>query len=136
MKNTLLLIVFCSGILFFACSKNTSNTTDNITGNYSLIGKWNLAETLQDPGDGSGRWQPADATKHYYIKFNAGNSAESNSYPGLEGLKKYIVVNDSIVTFINTNNEEFTRYYKITNSSLTITGGCIEACGAKFTRTF
>lgn len=138
MKKKLLLPVFSFAILLFACSKNTNSTDkiNNTVKNYSLAGKWSLVETLQDPGDGSGKWQPADATKNYFIKFNEDRSVESNSYTVLDGIKKYIVVNDSIITFINTNNQEFQRYYKVDSSSLTIRGGCYEACGSKFIRAF
>lgn len=130
MAKILLLIAFLSAILFFACSKKAYTRA----GNSALVGKWKLVETLADPGDGSGQWQPVDTTKRYLIKLNDDNSIESNAYPGLGGLKEYNIVNDSTVIFIYANDTKFTHFYKINDSSLTLTGGCIEACGSKFTR--
>lgn len=124
-------IILLSAILFFRCSKKVYTPG----GNSALAGKWTLFETLADPGDGSGKWQPVDITNHYFIKFNTANNIESNAYPGLGGLKQYEVVNDSTVIFIYGDGSKFNHYYKINLPYLTISGGCIEACGSKFIRT-
>ena len=99
-----------------------------------IIGKWMLVETLADPGDGSGKWTPVDVAGKYYIKFNGDGSLESNMEGRLGNLKHYKVVNDSSINFIYPDVTGFALRYKISGNSLTITGGCIEACGSKFIR--
>lgn len=76
-------MVLLSTILFFACTKELNTDTGNLT----LVGKWILVETLAGAGDGSGKWQPVDATKNYFIKFNTDNSMEQ-TYSG------YVVLNN------------------------------------------
>ncbi len=43
-------------------------------------------------------------------------------------------MNDSTVQFIYANGNTVSLFYKIDGVSLTIQGGCIEACGSKFIR--
>ncbi len=124
------LILFLSVVLFFECSKKAKSPAGN-----ALAGKWTLIQTLADPGDGSGQWQAADTSKHFFIQFNSDKSIASNAYPGLGGLKQYNITNDSTVIFIYGNNSKFSQFYKINEPYLTLTGGCIEACGSKFIRT-
>lgn len=129
MKTLLYIAVFLSPVLFADCNK-TSNTSD--APNVSLVGKWMLIETLADPGDGSGKWKPVDKPDYYFIKFNADNSIESNTYGRLSSIRQYKVLSDSTVNFLYTDGTTATLYYNISNVYLTITGGCIEACGSKF----
>jgi hypothetical protein len=50
----------------------------------------------------------------------------------LGGVQKYKIINDSIINFIYANGDTIINAYRIDHSSLTLTGGCIEACGSKF----
>lgn len=131
MKKTLTITWLLLTIMFAFCSK-TSNPT--AAKNSTLIGTWTLVETLADPGDGSGRWTAVDKPDYYFLRFNSNNSIESNTYNGLGGLKQYKIVNDSIVRFIYGNGTPVTLLYELSSNSLTIKGGCIEACGSKFVR--
>jgi hypothetical protein len=119
-------------MLFICCNKVSDTTTTSI--NSKLVGKWILVETLSDPGDGSGQWRPINKPDYYLLQFNIDNSIESNTYTGLGGLRHYNVMNDSTVQFIYANGNTVSLFYKIDGVSLTIQGGCIEACGSKFIR--
>lgn len=130
MKKTLFLIVFCSGVLFLACSKNS----DNIAGKHSLTGKWELVEVLKDlDTDYIGKWQTADTTEHLYLTFKTDSSIESNVRWGVNNLAKYRLVNDSVIAF-KFNNVEQAKYYQLNDSNLIIKGWCYLACGWKFVR--
>jgi hypothetical protein len=118
--------------LIFSCSKGSNQATDN---NSSLFGKWILVETLADPGDGSGKWTAVDRQNYYYLTLDTDNTIETNCFTGLGGAKKFRVVNDSVINFIYANGQTILYHYLLDNSSLTVAGGCIEACGSKFVRT-
>lgn len=147
MKKKLFLIVFCTGILFFSCSKNSNNIAEKP----SLTGKWDLVEVLKDPdSDYVGKWQTADTTEHLYLTFKTDSSIEKNTGFGIDDLVKYHVLNDSVIVFRNNIPVEHNyghdyfengryyheegRYYQLNNSCLIIKGGCYQACGWKFIR--
>lgn len=54
MKRAVLFLVL-SVALLVSCSKSDETCADKTV----LTGTWKLVETLADPGDGSGTWQPA-----------------------------------------------------------------------------
>jgi hypothetical protein len=128
MKKLVSVISLFSALLFFSCSK----TSDAVEGH--LTGKWILIETLADPGDGSGTWRPADPPNHFYLTFKTDSTVESNLYTGPGGLKRYSLLTDSTINFTYNNGGSVNLRYKIEAAFLTITGGCIEACGSKFSK--
>jgi len=127
MKPGFNITVFLLPLLFICCRKSPTDGP-------GLVGKWTLVETLADPGNGSGKWTAVNSPGYYFLQFNTNNSIETNAYPGLGGLKRYKVINDSTVNFIYGNGDTFTLSYKINGDSLTLEGGCIERCGSKYTR--
>ena len=56
----------------------------------------------------------------------------TKAFTELGGVQKYKIINDSIINFIYANGDTIINAYRIDHSSLTLTGGCIEACGSKF----
>ncbi|WP_147203520.1 hypothetical protein [Segetibacter aerophilus] len=131
MKVLLCIAAFFSTVLFFACTKNYI-VDDSI--NSAIVGKWFLVETLADPGDGSGRWTPVSDPNRYYMKFNSDGSLENNTPGILANLRRYKTPNDSSINFVYPDGASFSLRYKIEGNSLTLSGGCIEACGSKFIR--
>lgn len=131
MKNLLYLVAIVSSFLFICCEKNCNREELKDS---SIVGKWMLVETLADPGDGSGKWTAVDVQGKYFLKFNADGRLEGNSLERFGNLTRYKVLNDSSVNFIYADGREFALRYKIRRDSLTITGGCIEACGSRFIR--
>jgi len=117
--------------LIFSCNKGSNHPTDDKS---SLLGKWILVETLQDPGDGSGKWTAVDQQNYYYLRLNTDSTVETNCFTGLGGAKKFRAVNDSVINFIYANGQTMINRYLLDNSSLTVTGGCYEPCGSKFVR--
>jgi hypothetical protein len=95
--------------------------------NNSFIGKWKLIETLADPGDGSGKWQPAASNQ--FIQFNTDGSLQSNIYPDF---KKYRIIDSARIDFLKTDGHSFWFRYKFNSSFLEINPPCIESCGARF----
>jgi len=130
MKSSIFIFGCFLAILTFGCSKGSKQPAEN---NSSLFGKWILVEALVDPGDGSGKWT-AVKPNYFYLQLNTDSSAESNCYTGLDGVERFSVVNDSVINLIFANSQTIKFGYHMDNSSLTITGGCIEACGSKFER--
>ena len=133
MKTSLFIFGCFLATLTFSCNKGSKQATEGST---SLFGKWILVETLADPGDGSGKWMAVDKPNYYYLQLNRDGSVESNVYVGLGGANTFAVINDSVMTFTFGGGQSNRYFYRIgvDDPTLTITGGCIEACGSKFER--
>ena len=131
MKKYLLIIGCLLSVLLISCAKTSKPATDT---DYSLIGKWIMTESLADPGDGSGTWSATDKPNYYYLEFKADKTIKSNLFMGMDGVEKYEIVNDSVLNFIYPDGNKRINIYRIENTSLTLTGGCIEQCGFKFIR--
>jgi hypothetical protein len=131
MKKPIYIFAWFLAILIFSCGKASNQATEN---NSSLLGRWILVETLADPGDGSGKWTAVDKPNYYYLQLNADSTVETNYLTGLGGARSFTLVNDSAISFTYGNGQTIKNGYRNDNSSLTLTGGCIEACGAKFAR--
>ncbi len=130
MKLLFNLLVLCFAVTFNSCNKNANDINDNPL----LEGKWKVTETLADPGDGSGVWQPVNKPDFYFIRFRNNESVETNYYSDIVLPVSYKKLNDSALVFINSNGDSLYRRFKIEAGTLTITGGCYEACGTKFIR--
>jgi len=115
-------------IAVISCSKSTT-TEAKLSG--SIIGKWIQTAYLADPGDGSGTWQP-DNTGSAYIIFNEDSTAKSSGVPYFGELKFYHILSDSTLTLEYADGTIFPHMYKVEENTLTLTGGCIEACGSRY----
>ena len=125
-KSSLLLLVL---ILLISCNKN-----DQVLAPSSLIGTWKLTEMLQDPGDGSGTFQPVNSNKK--IVFINSNQLTSN------GILCDMSINSD--TFSTASYSETTKTinpsdcqnlrinYEWNASSLILSYRCIEGCKAKY----
>lgn len=127
-KLTPILFLF----LATACSKDKS------VGNESLVnGKWKLIETLADPGDGSGKWQPVNNnTFSDNIRFKENGKVEWDQN------KEFITysIKDSVtLSFVRADKSVQTYFYQIKGNQLTMSPDwpvrCIEACGSKYVKT-
>lgn len=123
MKRVLLLVLLFSGVLL-SCSKSDSHTSADT----SLPGTWKLIETLADPGDGSGTWQPA--TQLVTLTFTDGGFIQGNAFPQA---RRYEVTSDTNIRFTFSDGTFINYNYTLTDGMLVLSGGgCVEACGAKF----
>lgn len=123
MKGTVRLALILSVMLAISCSKTKEGAGNDIAGT------WKLTEYLADPGDGSGTWQKARTNN--YVTFRADSTVEGNVYPEA---KRYSIVSDSTIRFIRNDSLSQLYFYTLYKSSLTIRGGCFEACGSRFKR--
>jgi hypothetical protein len=125
MKNTILFLLLFT-ILLPACRK-THQTAGNTA---SLPGTWTLVETLMDPGDGSGTWKPAQSP--LVLLFTNDGQIQGNAFPQA---RQYAVLNDTTIKFVYTDGTFIIYNYTVSGSSLLLSGGgCIEACGLKFSK--
>lgn len=135
MKPFLKFLFFFIIGLSIACTKSTNTDKSANKDNVSLIGKWILIEQLTDPGDGSGKWSQANSNAYIIFKNdsffeNYKDNLYYNNIP-FESIK-YSLPSDSTITFIDSNGVKYLRYYKINIDTLTIMGGCYEACSSKY----
>ena len=118
-------------IVLFSCSK--SPTADKAKSPGSIVGKWIQTAYLADPGDGSGTWQTDNSGSGYLI-FNEDSTAKSSSVPYYGELKFYHILSDSTLTLEYADGTTFNHAYQVEGNTLTLTGGCIEACGSRYKR--
>src|SRR5215218_8415958 len=125
MKNTILFLLLFT-ILLPACRK-TDRTSGN---NATLPGTWTLMETLVDPGDGSGTWKPAQLP--LVLLFTNDGHIKGSAFPQAW---QYTVLNDTTIKFVYADGTFIIYNYAVSGSSLMLSGGgCIEACGLKFSK--
>jgi len=124
MKKALLLLLVMTGFVYSSCKK-----TDDGPG--EIYGKWKLTETMNDPGDGSGKYMKVKGDAKYLILANSGQIT-GDAMPELMTFK----IVDSNRLEISTRNYTmpYTYYYKVTTKTLTLNPPCIEGCGLRFSR--
>lgn len=126
MKRAALLLLLCIAILI-SCSKSDSACAEKT----ALTGNWKLVETLADPGDGSGTWQPA--AHPLTLTFTSNGSIGGDAFPQA---RHYEVSSDTNLRFTFADGTFINYNYTLTETTLVLSGGgCIEACGAKFIKT-
>jgi hypothetical protein len=126
MKNTVLFLLLFT-IVLPACRK-TDRTAGN---NATLPGTWTLVETLTDPGDGSGTWKPAQAP--LVLLFTGDGHIQGSAFPQA---RQYTVLNENTIKFVYADGTFILYNYTLSGSKLMLSGGgCIEACGLKFSKT-
>ena len=122
MRNFNLLRLLSISILLFSCQETYQTDT--------VIGKWQLIETLADPGNGSGTYQPYEGDQ---VATFSSDSTITFSEPfclsqsGMDG-KSGTYDLDSIYL----PDCEFQFHYQLQDDQLFIYPPCIEPCGLKF----
>ena len=126
-----LAIIIISIFHLGACSDD-----DNLAVDVDLLGKWQLMETLADPGDGSGEFMPVISERT--IEFFSDSTFISN---GSICIMAITADNQSSGTFSIDNllvddcaTVGFGINYKLEGANLIIYYPCIEGCGHKFTK--
>jgi hypothetical protein len=96
-----------------------------------LQGNWTLVQTLLDPGDGSGRWQPAaPSTK---LGLNGDGTVSGTTFPQYASY----TIKDSVTLTFSQSDKSIQNYrYHISHDTLSMSpdgpARCIEACGIRF----
>jgi len=123
MKKLIALFLFTL-VISTSCKKSDDNT------NSEIVGEWVSTESLADPGNGSGTWRSItdDQRTILVIKSN-GKITGSTTY------KSYKVIDGQTIELKAIDGDLFQRSYTIVGNQLTIMGGCIEACGLRYTKT-
>lgn len=126
MKYFAYLLLAAVMLLAPSCRKDGAST-----GNASLTGKWKLVESLNDPGDGSGKWLPV--TNSTGLDLNADGTMSGTTFP----IYVSYVVKDSVTLTFSQSDKTIQNYrYKISHDTLSMSPAgpimCFEACGIRF----
>jgi len=129
MKILLFLALFAT---ISSCSI-TPNSPANLD-TKEITGKWQLTETLADPGDGSGTWQTVENGRILEFDKNA-NVYSSTSFCNEEEINEASF--DATEKMISTDCGEkiIELRYELKEGNLFIyphSPRCIEACGSKY----
>lgn len=108
-------------IFFISCEKTDENTT--------LVGKWALVATLNDPGDGSGQWQTVSEDSD--IELFADGSVKTHNFSDFQ---TYRVIDSVRIEFTSADNARFNYRYRLQGRLLELNPPCIEPCGLRFKR--
>jgi hypothetical protein len=116
------LLVF--SVVYLSCKKHEDGPGE-------IYGTWKLTETMQDPGDGSGKYHKVKGDVKYLTLDRSGQISGDalshlQSFKVLDSVKMEVVEKASMNPLI--------YYYKVSASSLTINPPCIEGCGYRFVR--
>ncbi len=125
MKNIILGLVLLMSALN-SCSNSAAVENE-------LTGSWKLVETLADPGDGSGTYQPVESEKT--ITFNSdgtvrvlnGSFCPTGGESNPSGVGTYSIKD----MMINPKDCESRIQFEVKNANLILSFPCIEPCGEK-----
>lgn len=106
-----------------ACKKENN-------GSKEIYGNWKLTETMNDPGDGSGRYIKVKEDK--YASFDADGTIKGDALSELVSFK----ILDSVTMEVKAKNysSPIIYHYQVTSSKLVLNPPCIEGCGLRFVR--
>ena len=128
MKNRIIVTTILA-LLMLACADNSGN---------ELTGKWVLAEMLQDPGDGSGVFEPVISNVYLDIRANeelafTGIICSFSESDHVERLANYSLQDSSISAMCTNGDVRFLFAHSQDELILSATY-CREPCRAKFIR--
>lgn len=125
MKGIRVILLFAISIVISSCEKEPE-----------LVSKWKLIETLADPGDGSGQFQPVESDKT--MEFFADGTVVSNGIlcqmsveSGNNSTGTYSELEMNI-TPDNCGINPFVVLYEIQESHLVLSYPCFEPCREKY----
>jgi hypothetical protein len=130
LKNSLIALALLG--LVINCSDDPE--VEDIT----LVGRWQLIEVLNDPGDLSGTFEPVDSDK--YIEFlldgevrSNGNLCSSGGNMDNPSSGNYILP-DSILSIDDCPRPYGPTLFRIENGNLILSYPCIEPCEEKYSK--
>lgn len=98
----------------------------------TLVGKWQLTETLADIGDGKATWTPATKDSVLFVAFSKDGKVSGNAFDNTTAYK--IIDSDRVEFSITGNTSLITHRYQVTGTTLLLNPPCREACGMRFIR--
>ena len=127
MKKVCFTLLMITLVILVSCRK------DRKDGPGEIYGTWKLTETMSDPGDGSGKYQPVKGDAKY-ITIEASGTITGEAIPDALTFK----VLDSMRLELNLkgNTRPAVFWYNVTSNRLTLKPPCIEGCGWRFIRQY
>lgn len=122
--------------MLFSCEKNEGDKTAEILSNSTsqIVGNYKLTETLLDPGDGSGTFQPVSSNR--VISFHTNGTVSSNGNLCFVSSSSNTVstgtysMTDSTIQVATCNSLSF----HLNGGELIIDYPCIEPCRGKWVK--
>ncbi len=122
-------------LLIVSCSDDNGRKSETS----EFLGKWKMTETLTDPGDGSGTYQPV--TDNYTLEFLENGKIRTNyslcninSDLNTSYTAPYYAEENYIKAKNCSQAPDFEINYAIEEGKLILYYPCIEACNKKFER--
>ena len=122
MKKVCFILILQLLFIAWSCADQVDPLTSEI------YGEWQLTETLADPGDGSGTWQPA--VNAQFIVFKRDGTFIDSANP--KAKSTFLIIKKDTSMQITTNGNELNYQYRIQDVELILRPTCFEACGNKY----
>jgi hypothetical protein len=119
-------------ILLMAASFTACNSQKMQTGKPTLVGKWQMTETLADIGDGKATWTPVSKDSVQYVVFTKDGRVSGNAFYNTTAYK--LIDSNHVEFSITGNTSLITHRYQVTATTLLLNPPCREACGMRFIR--
>lgn len=136
-----LFFVTVTTFLLFSCQYNNATsdtgcemkTGDEKESATCLVGTWRLVETLMDPGNGSGTYQPVNYDKTITFTTSGTYQASTKLCAADNSTSGIYRIESSVLKFEEC--DQFGYRIKIENGQLILSNmACIEACHEKYER--
>jgi hypothetical protein len=134
MKIYTKLLAIAAILVIAACSKENNEIIDVLGNPKVLVGKWKLAETRMDIGNGKSEWEKVAVGTEKYLVFNKDSTLSGNTFPNYP---VYSQKDSSTLVFKEADGVKYQNYsYELKDGKLSVSPAgpiwCIEACGARY----
>jgi hypothetical protein len=121
--------------MLLSCSEDNNRKSETA----EFLGKWKMIETLIDPGDGSGIYEPVSG--EFILEFFTNGTVGTNymlctlNGTNTGNFTSAYFANEQYIQSQTCNaNQDFQIYYQIEGENLILSYPCVEACLVKFIR--
>lgn len=127
MKKVLLALFITTSGLYLSCKKDKPDPVPS-----EITGYWKLTETMEDIGNGKGKYIKTTGEPKYLILGKAGKVG-GNALQ--EQISSFKVLDSARIEFNNQNGSKpIVFWYVATPGNLQLNPPCIEGCGLRFVK--
>jgi hypothetical protein len=98
--------------IFAGCTKSQTEEQQIISGQKTIIGKWELVQYYRENTDGSGQWVPRDTANVQIVKFTEDGALSYNeNFVVPKGINRYKFLEPHKILLYSTTTSDSVKYY-------------------------